>query len=87
VQNGATTAGATSLQTGSVTPSVGGSLLISGSMIGNSISGFTATVTAVGGTYPGAIAYLKQGTAAAINPAWSFGGSSEGGAVIASFKP
>lgn len=92
-QNGATTAGATSLATGSITPSENNELIIAGisnvSAARSIDAGFTIANQvnyAAGFHYGGAIAYLIQTTAGAVNPSWSWTGSGEAAAVIASFK-
>lgn len=80
-----------STQPGSITPTQDGELIVTG-LDGHDGSGFTidsgftvATQTPfTGGQWWGsAQAYLVQGTAAAVNPTWSYGISSS----IASFKP
>lgn len=98
VENGnALTGSHTTIQPGSVTPSQNGSLIVSsfgGDRFASSISidsGFTTTEVdnGVGGTnIGGALAYLVQGSAAAINPTWSYAASTYGAAAaIAVFKP
>lgn len=93
-QNGAVAAGATSLQTGSVTPTTGNQLIIAGltgdANVTRAIdSGFTI-LDQVGhsgfGFSAAAHAYLIQGTAAAVNPTWSWTGSENTEAAIATFK-
>lgn len=95
-QNGNTGSGVTSLTTGSITPSVNGSLLFTGIGFGSSFSAssinesFTqgTPVSYVPGNNFGVIgAYRIQATAAAINPQWSWTGSAEVAARIASFAP
>lgn len=93
VQNGATGSG-TSIQTGSVTPTTDGQLLIAG--ITGSIAGAVAInssfvdlleVTNSGGAHLScSLAYYIQPTAAAINPTWSWSGSDQVATRIASFK-
>jgi len=96
VENGGSTGSGTSLQPGSVTPSLNGSLLVAGVSItdGSSSysigSGFTviANVPFSASVNEGLLAaYLVQGTAAAINPTFSWTGSAEAAATIAVFKP
>jgi hypothetical protein len=97
VQNGAIngTPGL-SLQPGSVTPTVGSSLIVSaisadaGAASFAIDSGFTITDRV---DYAGSVneafgmAYLVQGAAAAVNPSWSWSSSADAAATIASFKP
>jgi hypothetical protein len=93
VENGATSS-ATSLQTGSITPSVNGELLISAISkcctsqtwtIDNSFSTINSDFSAGDGE---AVTYKVQSAAAAINPTWTSGGVSESVSVmIAAFKP
>lgn len=100
-QNGAG-ATATSLATGSITPSVANALVISGlghDIVSGTISltgGFTYTNTngtdlayAIGANNLGSsLAYLIQTSAAAANPTWTCPGGNDGmSALIASFKP
>lgn len=96
VENGAIGASVTSLQTGSVTPSQNNSLIVTsvdpagGSATTYAInSGFTITdsIDSQSGIEGLAMAYLVQTNAAAINPSWSWVGSSEPAAAIAVFKP
>jgi hypothetical protein len=96
-ENGANTGGNTSLQTGSVTPPEDGCLIVA--VIANATattafsidSGFSTPVQIAynGGTAArgGAIAYLIQGTAAAVNPTWSNTNSFDGSVAIAVFLP
>jgi hypothetical protein len=97
VQNGATAGSGLTIQPGSVTPSQNNSLIIASvDPAGNAMSaylidnGFTITDSVNSG--PGveglAMAYLLQSTAAAMNPNWSWTGSSNDiAATIAVFKP
>lgn len=96
VQNGATdnTTTATSLQPGSITPSVNGELLIlsfgtnSGAASGANLS-FAAvdSIAPAGGNNEGSyMYYLVQGTAGAINPTVTFGSGGYDLVTIASFK-
>ena len=95
VQNGAATTGATSLQTGSITPTANGELLVTYIAPFNSVSvsptidsGFTVTdfIAGGGGNWAAAMAYFVQPTAAAINPTWSYTPSASASTEIASFK-
>lgn len=93
-QSGAT-ATASTLPTGSITPTVNNEIVISHFMF--SVAG-TASVGAgmaisdqinftSGANYGSAMAYIQQGTAAAINPTWtSGGGATPLAATIVSFK-
>lgn len=91
-----TSSGATSLATGSVTPSENGELILVGlsfesiiSGLGIDGTGFTIieTVPSVGGqNYGAAVAYKIQSTAAAENRTWSWTSSTDGTATIATFK-
>lgn len=94
--NGAvlTTSG-TSLQTGSITPSQNGELVIAALAMGDNSSAYTVnggfTISdsvnwAYGSGEGSALGYLEQGTAAAVNPTFSWTGYSIGVAMIASFK-
>jgi hypothetical protein len=93
--NSATAAGASSLQTGSITPGSNNELIISGASQ-NSSSNTLAVDSSltirdqglqVGGQHYGyAGAYLIQGTAAAINPTWTAASTNITGLTIASFK-
>jgi len=95
-QNGANGTPVGTLQTGSITPAVDGTLLVTalafnsaGSPISIDLS-FTETgeIDFLGSNYYGsALAYLVQGSAAAINPTWTRTGSNDMAANIASFKP
>jgi hypothetical protein len=94
-QNGAASAGVTSLATGSITPSENGELIFAGLGAGansgtNSInSGFTIgdQTQHDGSNHEGvSIAYFEQSTAAAINPTWSCTNSVALAVTIASFK-
>lgn len=85
-----------SLQAGSITPTQAGELIIAGWSAGNGDtanpaidSGFTITDNSpytISVSEGGALAYLAQGAAAAINPSWSWTSNSVGSAIIASFK-
>jgi hypothetical protein len=93
-QNGAT-ATATSIATGSITPTEDNELVVAGLAHENNSAGavsinggFTALKVAyVGGNSQGSgLARLIQTTATAANPTWSITTSAESAAVIASFK-
>lgn len=93
-QNGAT-GGSTSLATGSVTPSEDGELVVAGIALDSAPSSLTidsgfstpAVVYFLGGSsYGVGSAYKIQTTAAAVNPTWSWTGSSGQAAAIATFK-
>lgn len=93
VQSGATGFG-TTLQTGSVTPSVNNSLIVTALSVDNSPTsidsvsgGFAISDSSIAQT-PGGMAWFVQGTAAAINPTWSWtSAGSDAAATIATFKP
>lgn len=88
----------TSIQTGSLTPSEDNELIVSGlclrdiSNTGDTMSvnsGFTISDQNIGAfnqAISGALAYLIQGTAAAVNPTWSWTTSDNVAATIACFK-
>jgi hypothetical protein len=93
-ENGATTASATTLAAGSVTPTINGSLIVAG------LANYTGAGSSIGGglTYTNydfvggnniatGAGWLVQALAAAINPAWSWPAANEGAAVIAVYKP
>lgn len=93
-ENGAE-ATATTLQTGSVTPTSNNQIIVAlladvAAASQTIDSGFTITdqqALSGGVHYGGAMAYLLQGTAAAVNPTWSWGGASlDNCARIATFK-
>lgn len=93
LQNGASTTG-TSLQPGSITPSINDCLLISGIVYagGSNASindGYAATTidTDFAVYFSGGLAYKIQTEATISNPTWSWTGSVEAAAKIASFKP
>lgn len=93
-ENGATSADATTLATGSVTPGEDNELLVSGccgAMTSSPTinSGFTVTDDAPfgsGNNMQGGLAYLVQTSAAAVNPTWNFNNTGGVGASIATFK-
>jgi hypothetical protein len=82
------------MNTGSITPSANGELLISGFSSGNTSAPFTidSSFAVFGSENSGgansngiAAAYLVQASAAAVNPAWSMSGTSFVGTFVASF--
>ncbi len=91
---GAHAASGTTVQPGSITPPEGNCVLVTSLTYGTgtgaplTLSGFTVLSTdIIGGTaYSGAIAYQIQTTATAINPTWSWTGSSANAVTMASFK-
>lgn len=95
VENGVLNGSFASLQTGSITPSVNGCVLVS--IIGFDVdpgtisidSGFSTPVVQLqSGAERGiAFAFLVQGTAAAINPTWATTNLVGGGVAIAALKP
>jgi hypothetical protein len=94
VYNGANGSSGT-LATGSVTASVNNELYIAAAGFdAGSVSGidssFTITDTrfySSGQSEGGSMAYYVQSTAGAINPTWTFSGTSTNSAAIATFKP
>lgn len=97
VQNGATTAGNTSLGTGSVTPNTGhnNALILTG--LGFSASntptingGFQTPLDRIdfvsGNNFGGIWSYLIQTTAAAASPTWSWSTSTDASTAIAVFR-
>ncbi|HEY8746091.1 MAG TPA: hypothetical protein VIU62_23620 [Chloroflexota bacterium] len=95
VENGAAASAVTSIQPGSITPGSNGELIISALGIGGVTTGtaidssFTITDTnpnSAGADIGGSLAYLYQGTAAAVNPTWSWTSAFDMRASIASFK-
>lgn len=92
-ENGNNSSGSGSIQPGSVTPSLDGSVLVTG------LDNFTATTPSInggftsfgagyaGGTLGGGIAYLIQTSAAAANPTWTYSSANIEAASIAVFKP
>ena len=97
VQNGALSNAVVALNTGSVTPGVNGELIVAGlSSDGGTTSvainsGFTVSNTnlfVAGSSEIGSMAYLVQGTAAAVNPQWTLTVMPVNGVnvTIASFK-
>ncbi len=93
VENGANTAGATSLACGSVTPGEDNELLIMGTGDARAttasidIGTISDQLILIGGTsFATGMAYQVQTTATTRNPTWSWTGSSRNQAVIATFK-
>lgn len=96
VENGATATSGTSLATGSVTPAVNESLIVSGwagmnaATNPNVDSGMTKTTSqnsSAGVCISGAAAYLVQTIAAAINPTWTWTGTDHVAESIVVFRP
>lgn len=96
VENGATTAAAAPLTTGSITPSVNGALIVSawsgmlgatGPTVGTGLTLRHWANPAGGNNLGGASADLIQTTAAAINPSWSWTGTDNVAVTVAAFKP
>jgi hypothetical protein len=91
-ESGQGTGSVTSVQAGSLTPSEGNCLVISGMVSNGGLPGIDGTYTesataAIGGTsVSGGIAYDIQTTATATNPTWSWSGSHPSAAVLAVFK-
>lgn len=84
LETGAADFGATTLASGSITPSMNGCAIVSSASAGDG----TITATPAGMTAVGAAAYVIQTTAAAINPSWSRTGGSQGFVIrVAAFKP
>jgi hypothetical protein len=91
--SGQNTAGATTVQPGSITPSQNNELVIAGVDANNNISsidsGYTITDNesyTSGVSLGGAAAYLIQTTASATNPTWTLSGINDSGAAVMSFK-
>lgn len=89
-------AGASGVQTGSVTPSVNNSLIISiyGGTAASSSAAVNSGLTimdqvpyAIGQNYGTAMADLVQGAASPINPTWTWTGTEDVAVRIAVFKP
>lgn len=86
--------GVTALQPGSITPTQNDDLIVTGVAIGGNPvtfsidSGFTVTDNGgiTGTSIANGMAYLIQGTAAAVNPQWSWSGSQQASSTMASFK-
>jgi hypothetical protein len=95
-QNGNSSSSASTLQPGSITPSQNNELVVSGICVGTLVtlavdSGLVITdQIGYGGAnnFGGGLAYWIESVAAAINPIWSWGGTSmDVSASIASFEP
>lgn len=89
-QNGNGTSSNT-IQPGSVTPSVGNSVIVTGlnnwtSGLATINSGFTAFAAAGSSDLGGGIAYLIQASPSAVNPSWSWSSSNVTSAAIAVFN-
>jgi hypothetical protein len=89
--NGAAASNVSSLQTGSITPSATGELLVAG--VANAATyapsindSFTLTDTETSYSPGSGVAYLVDGAASAINPTWSISNNSALVANIAAFK-
>lgn len=96
VENGATATSGTSLATGSVTPAVNGSLIVSGwtgfnatsnPTVDSSLSPIKIQNPVASVCVAGATSYLVQTTAAVISPTWSWTGSDYAANAIAVFSP
>lgn len=92
-ENGATTVGATTIQTGSVTPSEDNEIVITGvstlSLSSLTMTGYTVEVQAAynaGNSIGGGLAYKVQTSAGAENPTWALTTSVEASAGITTFK-
>lgn len=92
---GSNAANATTNQPGTATPSVDNCLLVAGLGVGDSgnpssiDSSFTLSTgisASTGVRWGGALAYLIQTTAGAVNPTWTWTNSSANGAVMAAFQ-
>ncbi|MFZ2522503.1 MAG: hypothetical protein WAX44_03280 [Minisyncoccia bacterium] len=97
VQNGATNS-STTIQPGSVTPSVDKELLVTGlgwnvgrttypPTINSSFTVATSSNFLSGNHYGCSIGYYIQATSSAANPTWSLGSSQSNAARISTFKP
>ena len=95
VENGAKDSGLTTIQTGSITPNNANSLVVSAvnfwtntnnPTVDSSMTLDDSRVYNPGFEFGGGIAYIVQGSAAAINPTWSANVSGGNAAVIAAFK-
>lgn len=93
-ENGAGSVNATSLATGSVTPSEDNELVVTGINTGNNGSpftigsGFTISVQNTGGgsNFDCGLAYIIQTTAGAVNPTWTINALDQVSTTIATFK-
>jgi len=95
VENGASTGGATSLATGSVSPSVDDELLVTGiewgatmsnSSINSSFVKTNAVNASTGVNFGIGMAYIVQSSKGAVNPTWSWTTSGAANTRIATFK-
>lgn len=95
VENGAIAASGPTLQTGSVTPSQNNDLIVSGlcSYTGTGVHSIDSSFSvsnykqfANGVNLGGGMGYLVQATAGAVNPMWSWTGTAQASATIATFK-
>ena len=92
--NGSATGSASTLATGSITPSQGGCLVVSSMFYGGgNYSSVTESLTVAYSNYlanthyGGAIGYIIQTSAAAVNPSWTISGASQIATAVASFLP
>ena len=93
LQAGATNSGS-SLATGSITPTQPGALVVSGLCFDSTATVSVAPTMTVtqspfgsGVAFGGALGYLVQTTAAAVNPTWTIPGGATNAAAVASFLP
>lgn len=95
LETGATSTATTTVQTGSITPSLANELLVT--MFGFNAAGTPTSINSSftkigevdflsGNHYGGAMGYLVQTTAAAVNPTWTRTNSQSQATRIASFK-
>jgi hypothetical protein len=99
VETGNASGAAAPINTGSITPTVNGELIITSWAAENDSSGASvatgysapagAYINTLGNAYGGFSAYQVQSTAASINAVWQYGSGGNGlhAACIASFKP
>jgi hypothetical protein len=92
-QNGANSASAATIATGSVTPSTNNQLIVAGVASDQASATINAGFTIIdtiaynpGNAIGSCFAYLVQTTAAAVNPTWTPSGTGAVGASIATFK-
>ena len=65
-----------------------GCLIVSAEAVGNGTPGSVTPSMTTDTQLFGAFGYLVQGTAAAVNPSWSWTGGTQGyGLAVAAFKP
>ena len=95
VENGANSLSASSLATGSITPSADNCLVVAGLTFDNNASGAVSIdsgMTAISTAYSGGasmgtgLAYKVQSSLAAINPTWNITNAAALAASVASFK-